>query len=148
MPPVGLPAPSKPDVEAVTRWIDTVVLRSAPRRDDPGRVLARRLNRVEYNNTVRDLLGIAFRPADEFPVDDSGYGFDNIADVLTVSPPCSSGEVPGPPQSPSRLAVFGDACPASLSSSHTNCRNAPTTSPLRTPPKPARATFLIQCAAT
>ena len=52
----------------------------------PGRVTARRLNRVEYANTVRDLLGIDFRATQEFPVDDSGDGFDNIADVLTISP--------------------------------------------------------------
>jgi hypothetical protein len=53
---------------------------------NPGRVTARRLNRQEYANTVRDLLGVEIRPEDEFPPDDSGYGFDNIADVLTVSP--------------------------------------------------------------
>ena len=53
---------------------------------DPGRVTAHRLNRAEYNNTVRDLLGIRFRPADDFPQDDSGYGFDNIGDVLSLSP--------------------------------------------------------------
>ncbi len=47
---------------------------------------ARRLKRVEYNNTVRDLLGVDIRPADDFPVDDSGYGFDNIGDVLSISP--------------------------------------------------------------
>ena len=55
-------------------------------KPDPGRVTARRLNRVEYANTVRDLLGIDFRATQEFPVDDSGDGFDNIADVLTISP--------------------------------------------------------------
>lgn len=53
---------------------------------NPGRVTARRLNRVEYTNTVRDLLGVEFRADEEFPPDDSGYGFDNIGDVLTVSP--------------------------------------------------------------
>jgi hypothetical protein len=53
---------------------------------DPGRVTLHRLNRVEYNNTVRDLLGTALRPADDFPADDYGYGFDNIADVLSLSP--------------------------------------------------------------
>lgn len=53
---------------------------------DPGRVTLHRLNRVEYNNTVRDLLGTTLRPADEFPSDDRGYGFDNIADVLSLSP--------------------------------------------------------------
>jgi len=46
----------------------------------------RRLNRAEYNNTVRDLLGVDIRPADNFPQDDSGYGFDNIGDVLSLSP--------------------------------------------------------------
>jgi hypothetical protein len=49
-------------------------------------VTARRLNRAEYNNTIRDLLGVDLRPADDFPGDDSGYGFDNIGDVLTISP--------------------------------------------------------------
>src|SRR5579863_4078936 len=55
-------------------------------KSDPGRVTARRLNRVEYNNTVRDLLAIDFQPAADFPADDSGYGFDNIGDVLSLSP--------------------------------------------------------------
>ena len=46
----------------------------------------RRLNRAEYNNTVRDMLGVDWKPAADFPPDDSGFGFDNIADVLSVSP--------------------------------------------------------------
>lgn len=54
--------------------------------DDPGRVTIRRLNRAEYNNTIRDLLGVDFNPADDFPSDDVGYGFDNIGDVLSLSP--------------------------------------------------------------
>lgn len=53
---------------------------------DPGRVTIHRLNRAEYNNTVRDLLGTDRRPANNFPDDDHGYGFDNIADVLTTTP--------------------------------------------------------------
>ncbi len=53
---------------------------------DPGRVTIRRLNRSEYNNTVRDLLAVTFRPAEDFPSDDVGYGFDNNGDVLSVSP--------------------------------------------------------------
>jgi hypothetical protein len=53
---------------------------------DPGRVTLRRLNQVEYNNTVRDLLGTELTPADDFPTDDRGYGFDNIGDVLSLSP--------------------------------------------------------------
>src|SRR5262245_15053224 len=55
-------------------------------KPDPGRVAARRLNRVEYRNTIRDLLGVEFQTNQEFPTDDSGEGFDNIADVLTISP--------------------------------------------------------------
>ena len=53
---------------------------------DPGRVTIRRLNRTEYNNTIRDLIGIDFHPADDFPSDDVGYGFDNIGDVLSMPP--------------------------------------------------------------
>ena len=57
---------------------------SLPR--DPGRVTIRRLNRNEYNNTIRDLVGLDFHPADDFPSDDVGYGFDNIGDVLSLPP--------------------------------------------------------------
>lgn len=53
---------------------------------DPGRVTLHRLNRAEYNNTVRDLLDTSLKPADDFPIDDRGSGFDNMADVLTLSP--------------------------------------------------------------
>src|SRR5262245_8614716 len=57
-----------------------------PPSSDPGRVTLHRLNRVEYNNSVHDLLGTSLRPADDFPSDDRGYGFDNIASVLSLSP--------------------------------------------------------------
>ena len=87
MPPDGFPKPDPKTVDAVVDWIDARLEEAAANaKPDPGRVTARRLNRAEYNNTVRDLLGVDFRPADDFPVDDSGYGFDNIGDVLTVSP--------------------------------------------------------------
>ncbi|MDQ2901141.1 MAG: DUF1587 domain-containing protein, partial [Acidobacteriota bacterium] len=83
MPPPGSPKPAKADVAAVIASIE----KSLPQLNDaPGRVTSRRLNRVEYNNTVRDLLSVSLRPADEFPLDDAGYGFDNIGDVLSVSP--------------------------------------------------------------
>ena len=55
-------------------------------KPDPGRVTVRRLNRVEYNNTVRDLFGVDIKPAEDFPSDDVGHGFDNIGDVLSLSP--------------------------------------------------------------
>ena len=51
---------------------------------DAGRVTVRRLNRAEYNNTIRDLIGLDLHPADEFPTDDVGYGFDNIGEVLST----------------------------------------------------------------
>ena len=85
MPPVPRPRPSPEEVAVVLDWIDAN-LSSEDTQPNPGRVTARRLNRAEYNNTVRDLLGIDFRPADDFPVDDTGYGFDNIGDVLSISP--------------------------------------------------------------
>lgn len=67
-------------------------LRPGPTADLPiaslsaGRLQLHRLNRSEYNNTTRDLLGTSQRPADRFPADDLGYGYDNIADVLSLSP--------------------------------------------------------------
>lgn len=87
MPPPGSPRPNEAESKATVLQIEDEferVDRSAP--PDPGRVTARRLNRAEYNNTIRDLLGVDFRPADDFPQDDSGYGFDNIGDVLSLSP--------------------------------------------------------------
>jgi mono/diheme cytochrome c family protein len=67
-----------------TRQTLDTFYRTAP--PDPGRVTVRRLNRAEYNNTIRDLMRVDFKPARDFPADDSGYGFDNIGDVLTMSP--------------------------------------------------------------
>lgn len=87
MPPRPLPRPPAPDVAAVTNWIQALYARvDGMSPVDPGHLTAHRLNRVEYNNTVRDLLAIDFHPANDFPADDSGYGFDNIGDVLSVSP--------------------------------------------------------------
>ena len=87
MPPKGRPAPSPEEIAAVTEWFDGQFARlDRSMKPDPGRVTARRLNRAEYNNTIRDLLGIDFKPAADFPADDSGYGFDNIGDVLSLSP--------------------------------------------------------------
>ena len=89
MPPdeEGEPRPDAARTAALVAWLDGAI-RHADRMaaPEPGRVTARRLNRAEYNNTVRDLLGVAGRPADEFPHDDTGYGFDNIGDVLSLSP--------------------------------------------------------------
>jgi mono/diheme cytochrome c family protein len=81
------PRPTAKEVAALTGFVEREIAKAdAARPLDPGRVTTRRLNRTEYNNTVRDLLAIDIRPADEFPHDDSGYGFDNIGDVLSTSP--------------------------------------------------------------
>ncbi len=87
MPPKGKPRPTPAEVQAVTGWIDRHVVQvDCTKARNPGRVTIRRLNRREYKNTIRDLVGIDFKPADDFPADDVGYGFDNIGDVLTLSP--------------------------------------------------------------
>jgi hypothetical protein len=78
--------PTAEEVRGVVTWLEARFGRAEDAKPDPGRVTARRLNRIEYNNTVRDLLGVDFRPADDFPADDVGYGFDNIGDVLSLSP--------------------------------------------------------------
>ena len=67
-------------------WIKYQAIGIDPANPDPGRITIRRLNREEYRNTIRDLMGTDFKAFEEFPPDDSGYGFDNIGDVLTVSP--------------------------------------------------------------
>ena len=59
---------------------------TVPVRSIPGHVTLRRLNRNEYRNTVRDLLGVDYEPAADFPADDVGYGFDNIGDVMSLPP--------------------------------------------------------------
>ena len=104
MPPKGRPRPSAKDLESVTAWIEGDLDRQA--KATPGGGMARRLNRVEYNNTVRDLLGVDVRPADDFPQDDSAYGFDNMAQALSVSPLLMEKYVATAEQI-ARMAVFG-----------------------------------------
>jgi mono/diheme cytochrome c family protein len=87
MPPKGMPRPKATELRDVVQWLENLFEQADKQsKPDPGRVTARRLNRSEYANTVRDLLAVDFQANQEFPVDDSGDGFDNIADVLTISP--------------------------------------------------------------
>lgn len=86
MPPAGKDRPAPDEQAKIESWIKREVFKIDPNDIDPGRVTLRRLNRIEYQNTIRDLMGIEFRAYEEFPPDDTGYGFDNIGDVLTVSP--------------------------------------------------------------
>src|SRR4051794_27479755 len=77
MPPHGSPKPAPAQLKAMTARIESEIERvDRLSAANPGRVTARRLNRTEYNNTVADLLAVNIRPADDFPQDDSGYGFD------------------------------------------------------------------------
>jgi hypothetical protein len=87
MPPEGKPRPTVEELEAFQKAIArTFDAADKAGQADPGRVTVRRLNKTEYANTVRDLVGVDFNPAEDFPADDIGYGFDNIGDVLTLSP--------------------------------------------------------------
>jgi hypothetical protein len=72
--------------ETLVNWIKREAFALDPAKPDPGRVTVRRLNRVEYRNTIRELTGVDYDTQVEFPADDTGHGFDNIGDVLTISP--------------------------------------------------------------
>jgi hypothetical protein len=86
MPPPGLPRPNPSDQQAFLTWLETSIDRAAATEPNPGRTITHRLNRTEYANAVRDLIGIEIDGAAFLPPDDSGFGFDNIGDVLSVSP--------------------------------------------------------------
>ena len=86
MPPPKKDQPTADHKKTLEHWVKYGALGIDPANPDPGRVTLRRLNREEYRNTIRDLMGIDFNTDEEFPPDDTGYGFDNIGDVLTISP--------------------------------------------------------------
>lgn len=86
MPPRSKPQPDPAMRTAFVQWLRTSLDDYAAAHPDPGRATLRRLNRVEYANAVRDLLALNVDMSRELPQDNSGYGFDNIADVLSVSP--------------------------------------------------------------
>lgn len=80
------PRPTAAEIDRLAKWIKYEAFGLDPAQPDPGRVTVRRLNRAEYRNTINDLMGVEFNAEAEFPPDDSGNGFDNIGDVLTISP--------------------------------------------------------------
>jgi hypothetical protein len=86
MPPQGARRPNDGSLHALVQWLEQGLDRAAAERPDPGRPLLHRLNRAEYRNAVRDLLGLDVDVTTLLPPDDSAYGFDNISDVLGVSP--------------------------------------------------------------
>ena len=86
MPPANKPQPDAAERAQFIGWLETSLDSFSRANPDPGRATLRRLNRVEYANAVRDLLALDVDVSRELPQDNSGYGFDNIADVLSVSP--------------------------------------------------------------
>ncbi len=86
MPPAGMPRPDKSTAASLVAWLETELDAAAAAHPNPGRPAIHRLNRVEYTNAVRDLLAVEIDGASLLPSDDAGYGFDNIGDVLSVSP--------------------------------------------------------------
>src|SRR5712691_4364485 len=86
MPPIGMPRPTEVSYNALVSAIENERDRVAQTRPNPGRPTLHRLNRTEYANAIRDLLALEIDVSELLPADDIGYGFDNIGDVLQVSP--------------------------------------------------------------
>ena len=86
MPPPKKDQPDLAEKQQLMRWIEKRVFKLDPNHPDPGRVTIRRLNRVEYYYSIKDLLGVEYATWENFPADDTGYGFDTIGDVLSISP--------------------------------------------------------------
>ena len=86
MPPARRPRPDNPTYDAFVTSVEAALDHAAAAAPNPGRPVIHRLNRFEYTNAIRDLLALEFDGQSLLPADDSGYGFDNIADVLSVSP--------------------------------------------------------------
>jgi hypothetical protein len=86
MPPPGRPAPSNEERRTLVSSLEGSLDRVAATNPQPGRPLVHRLNRAEYANAIRDLLALEIDPAPLLPADDSSAGFDNVADVLGLSP--------------------------------------------------------------
>lgn len=110
MPPPGAPAPAKAELDAAIAALNKTLGHSNSAVQSPGRVTARRLNRIEYDNTLHDLLGISLRPGTDFPLDDAGYGFDNNGDVLSISPLLME-KYTTAARAASRAAVYGEVAP-------------------------------------
>ena len=150
MPPKEQPKPDPAEADKFVTLLKAL-FEDADRnaKPDPGRVTVRRLNRVEYNNTIRDLVGVDFNPAEDFPSDDIGHGFDNIGDVLTLSPVLmerylaaaetivNRAIVPNPPKPPERWIGARYLEPAGQGVSEKKFRpisTRPSTNPIHTGP--------------
>ena len=116
MPPPGGPRPSVDQTDEMVSFLKRSLDAAAEARPQLGRASIHRLNRAEYGNAIRDLLAVEVDPAEFLPADDEGYGFDNIADILRVSPSLleqylsASGKIAalavGDPKTPTVSAVY------------------------------------------
>ncbi len=86
MPPAGMPRPDAASYDSLATYIEVELDRAAAADPNPGRPAVHRLNRVEYANAIRDLLAVEIDGVTLLPADDAGHGFDNIAEMLSVSP--------------------------------------------------------------
>jgi hypothetical protein len=86
MPPAGMPRPGAAASTAFLAYLEAELDKYAAAHPNPGRPTIHRLNRAEYSNAIRDLLALDINPGASLPADDTGYGFDNIGDVLSLSP--------------------------------------------------------------
>jgi hypothetical protein len=119
MPPVGGPRPDADTYEGFAAYLERRLDEAALASPEPGKASIHRLNRTEYGNAVRDLLALDVDASEFLPADDEGYGFDNIADVLRVSPSlleqylAASAKIAslavGDPETPAVTAVFRPA---------------------------------------
>ncbi len=85
MPPASAPRPDAAVLSGMAAYLETALDAGAARKPDPGRPVVHRLNRAEYTNAVRDLLGVEIDGKALLPADDASYGFDNVADVLSIT---------------------------------------------------------------
>ena len=86
MPPIGAPRPDAAAIDSFASWLETSIDAVAATHPNPGRTMVHRLNRAEYQNAIRDVLDLNVDAAGLLPPDDSADGFDNIAQMLTISP--------------------------------------------------------------
>ena len=107
MPPAGLPRPNSGVLQSFSAAIESGIDQAAALHPNPGRPSLHRLNRTEYRNSIRDLLGLDINVESLLPADDMSHGFDNMAEVLNISPALMEGYLRAAGKI-SRLAV-GDA---------------------------------------
>jgi len=86
MPPLGMPRPTAEAIESLASWLADSIDQAAKANKNPGSIAVHRLNRTEYGNAIRELLGLEIDPTKLLPEDDTSDGFDNVASVLKVSP--------------------------------------------------------------